>query len=116
MGLSAVLIGCRRNVYGCESCADNAMFKLSLWNKPHLLRGIALLVHVSCNDRDVRGKSSNTSGVPGRGTEERVNAAPVVVGTGTRPGCTTIHLGITRDGHATESTQLAGRGGCTRHK
>jgi hypothetical protein len=50
--------------------------------------------------------------MPGRGTDERINAAPVVVGTGARPGRITVHLGITSDGPATESTQLAGRGGC----
>jgi hypothetical protein len=48
----------------------------------------------------------------GRGTDERINATAVVVGTGARPGCITVHLGITSDGPATESTQLAGRGGC----
>jgi hypothetical protein len=42
--------------------------------------------------------------VPGGGMEERVNAAPVVVGTGVRPGRITVHLGITSDGLATEST------------
>jgi hypothetical protein len=46
----------------------------------------------------------------------RVNAAPVVVGTGARPGRVTVHLGITSDGLATDSTQLAGRGGCTQRK
>jgi len=56
------------------------------------------------------------SGVPGEGSEERVNAAPVVVGTGARPGHITVHLGITSDDLATESTQLAGRGGCARRK
>jgi hypothetical protein len=35
----------------------------------------------------------------------------VVVGTGARLGRITVHLGITSDGLATESTQLAGRGG-----
>jgi hypothetical protein len=54
--------------------------------------------------------------VPGGGTEERVNATPVVVGTGARPGRITVHLGITNDGLATDSTQLAGRGGCARRK
>ncbi len=39
------------------------------------------LVHqyTPCYDCDVCGEPSNISGVPGRGTEERVNAAPVVV-------------------------------------
>ncbi len=36
--------------------------------------------YTPCNDRDVCGESANISGVPGGGTEERVNAAPVVVG------------------------------------
>jgi len=72
------------------------------------------LVHqyTPCYDCDVCGEPSNILGVPGRGTEERVNAAPVVVGTGAWPGRITVHLGITNDGLATESTQLAGRGGC----
>ena len=82
------------------------------------------MAHIKCvpwsailrNDRDVCGESANISGVPGGGTEERVNAAPVVVGTGARPGRITVHLGITSDGLATESTQLAGRGGCARRK
>jgi hypothetical protein len=69
-----------------------------------------------CNDRNVCGESANISGVPGGGTEERVNAAPVVVGTGAQPGRITVHLGIMSDGLATESTQLAGRGGCSRRK
>ena len=67
-------------------------------------------------NRDVCGEPANILGVPGRGTEERVNAAPVVVGTGARPGRITVRLGITSDGLATESTQLAGRGGCARRK
>jgi hypothetical protein len=54
--------------------------------------------------------------MPGRGTNEGINAKPVVVRTGARPGRITVHLGITSDGPATESTQLAGRGGCARRK
>ena len=73
--------------------------------------------YTPCYDCDVCGEPSNISGVPGGGMEERVNAAPVVVGTGARPGRITVHfLGITSDGLATESTQLAGRGGCARRK
>jgi hypothetical protein len=40
----------------------------------------------------------------------------VVVGAGAWLGRIPIYLGITSDGPATESTQLAGRGGCTRLK
>jgi len=47
---------------------------------------------------------------------KKINAAPVVVGTGAWPGRITVHLGITSDGPVTESTQLAGRGGCARRK
>ena len=50
--------------------------------------------------------------MPGRGTDERINATPVVAGTGARPGRVIVHLGMTSgDGPATVSTQLAGRGG-----
>jgi hypothetical protein len=52
--------------------------------------------------------------VPGRKTNEGINASPVVVWTGARPGRIAVHLGITSDGPATKSTQLAGRGGCAR--
>jgi len=72
--------------------------------------------YMPCYDCDVCGEPSNILGVPGRGTEERANAVPVVVGTGARPGRITVHLSIMSDGLATESTQLTGRGGCARHK
>ena len=67
-------------------------------------------------NHDVCGKQANILGMPGRGTDERINAAPVVVGTGARHGRVTAHLGITSNGLATESesTQLAGRGGSAR--
>jgi hypothetical protein len=38
--------------------------------------------YMPCYDCDVCGEPANILGVPGRGTEERVNAAQVVVGTG----------------------------------
>ena len=72
--------------------------------------------YTPCNDRDVCGEPANISGVPGRGPEERVNAAPVVVGTGAWPGRITVRLGITSEGLATVSTQLTGRGGCAQRK
>jgi hypothetical protein len=71
-----------------------------LW--PSLREGVHQ--YTPYNDRDVCGEPANISGVLGRGTEERVNVAPVVVGTGARPGRITVHLGITSDGLATEST------------
>ena len=42
--------------------------------------------------------------------DERINAVPVVVGTGTWPGRITVHLDIMSDSPATESTQLTGTG------
>jgi hypothetical protein len=54
--------------------------------------------------------------MPGRGTNEGMNAMSVAVRTGARPGRITVHMGITSDGPATESTQLAGRGGCAWRK
>jgi hypothetical protein len=65
---------------------------------------------------DVCGEQANIPGMPGRGTDKRINATPVVVGTGAWPGRIPVHLGITSDGPANESTQLAGRGGCARCK
>jgi hypothetical protein len=59
---------------------------------------------------DVCGEQADILGMPGRGTDERINAAPVVVGTGAWPGRVIVHLGMTSDGPATVSTQLAGRG------
>ena len=61
---------------------------------------------------DVCGEQDNIQGVPGGGTNEGLNASPVVVGAGAWLGRITNYLGITSDGPATESTQLAGRGGC----
>jgi hypothetical protein len=81
---------------------------------PSLREGIHQ--YTPCNDCDVRGEPAYFTGVPGRGTEERINAVPVVVGTGARPGRITVRLGITSEGLATVSTQLAGRGGCAWRK
>ncbi len=58
--------------------------------------------YMPCYDCDVCGEPSNILGVPGRGTEERANAVPVVVGTGARPGRITVHLSIMSDGLTTE--------------
>ncbi len=81
---------------------------------PSLCEGLHwYLLFYNCN---VCGEQTDTLEMPGRGTDERINAAPVVVGTGARPGRITVHLGIMSDGSATESTQLAGRGGCARRK
>ncbi len=81
---------------------------------PSLREGIHQ--YTSRNNRDVCGEPAYFTGLPGRGTEERINAAPVVVGTGARLGRITVRLDIASEGLATVSTQLAGRGGCARRK